>query len=242
MRILVVSDIHSNLQAIRAVLSQVTDHDAIWSLGDTVGYGANPNECIDVLVDAGVDPALVGNHDLAAVGLLPIGWFNVYAAQAAGWTTMQLTEEHRFRIRSSFTSTSVGPFLLVHGSPADPARDYVQTLADAVASLGAVAAQFILCGHTHVPMLAKMVPEKGSALVKIEPNVSYSLSGRRALLNPGSVGQPRDGDSRAAAMVIDTAEQTATWVRVPYDIDGAQRAIVSAGLPRELATRLARGR
>ena len=242
MKILVLSDVHGNLPALKAVLASAPSHDALWSLGDTVGYGASPNECLDLLAEAGADPALVGNHDLAAVGLLPIGWFNVYAAQAAGWTTMQLTEQNRFRIRSSFTSVSVGEFFLVHGSPTDPARAYVQTLDDALDALGAVAARYVLCGHTHVPMLAQMVPGSAPSLRKIEPGVAYSLSGGRALVNPGSVGQPRDGDPRASILLLDTDAQIATWQRYPYDIQSAQQAIRSAGLPAELANRLAHGR
>ncbi len=242
MRILVLSDIHANLPAFEAVLDSAPDHDAIWSLGDTVGYGASPNECLDLLVEVGAQPALVGNHDLAAVGLLPIRWFNAFAATAAGWTMSRLTPENQFRIRSGFTSETTGQFYLVHGSPRDPARDYVQSFDEAVESLAAVPAQFVLCGHTHVPMLAVDGPESARGLQRIEPGVPYALSGKRALLNPGSVGQPRDGDPRAASMLIDTESWTATWLRTPYDIERAQLAITGAGLPRELAARLSRGR
>lgn len=242
MRILILSDIHANLPAFEAVVDAAPEHDAIWSLGDTVGYGSSPNECLDLLSEIGAHPALVGNHDLAAVGLLPIKWFNVYAATAAGWTMNRLTPENQFRIRSSFTSETIGQFYLVHGGPRDPAREYVQTLDDASASLAAVAAQFVLCGHTHVPMLAEIAAGSATRLVRIEPSRPYSLLGRRALLNPGSVGQPRDGDNRAASLLIDTDALTATWLRSPYDIERAQRGIEAEGLPHELATRLSRGR
>jgi predicted phosphodiesterase len=242
MKILVVSDVHANLAALEAVLASAPVHDAVWSLGDTVGYGARPNECLDLLAEIGAEPALVGNHDLAAVGLLPIGWFNVYAAQAAGWTSMQLTEENRFRIRSSFTSESVGQFYLVHGSPSDPARDYVLTLEDAVEALGEVAARVILCGHTHVPMLVELHPGTAPVRRKIESGISYSIDGARALINPGSVGQPRDGDPRASAVLLDTDAQIVTWHRYSYDIPRTQREITAAGLHSELATRLERGR
>lgn len=242
MKVLLLSDVHANLPALEAVLASAPAHDAIWNLGDTVGYGANPNECLDLLAEAGADPYLVGNHDLAAVGLLPIGWFNVYAAQAAGWTSMQLTEENRFRIRSSFTSESVGEYFLVHGSPRDPARDYVQTLDDAVDALGAVAARIVFCGHTHVPMLVEVSPGEPPQLKTIEPGMSYSLAGKRALINPGSVGQPRDRDPRASVVLLDTDAQQVTWQRIPYDVATAQKSIESVGLPRELAKRLEFGR
>ncbi len=242
MKILVLSDVHANLPALDALIEAAPVHDAIWNLGDTVGYGAHPNECLARLTELGADPSLVGNHDLAAVGLMPIKWFNAYAATAAGWTMVHLTPENVFRIRSSFTSASVGPHYLVHGSPRDPARDYVQTVREAVDSLEAVDAQFVFCGHTHVPMLAEMGAGAAPRLVPIEVGRPYSLGGKRALLNPGSVGQPRDGDSRAAALIFDMDAESATWFRVPYDIERAQRAILDAGLPKELAGRLARGR
>lgn len=242
MKVLLLSDVHANLPALEAVLASAPAHDAIWNLGDTVGYGANPNECLDLLAESDADPYLVGNHDLAAVGLLPIGWFNVYAAQAAGWTSMQLTEENRFRIRSSFTSESVGEYFLVHGSPRDPARDYVQTLDDAVDALGAVAARIILCGHTHVPMLVEVSPGEPPQLKTIEPGTPYSLAGKRALINPGSVGQPRDRDPRASVVLLDTDAQQVTWQRIRYDVATAQKSIESVGLPRELAKRLEFGR
>jgi diadenosine tetraphosphatase ApaH/serine/threonine PP2A family protein phosphatase len=242
MRILVLSDVHANLPALEAVLASAPAHDVIWSLGDTVGYGANPNECLDLLAGAGADPALVGNHDLAAVGLLPIGWFNVFAAQAAGWTSTQLTEENRFRIRSSFTSASVDDYFLVHGSPRDPARDYVQTLDEAANALGAVAERIVLCGHTHVPMFVELVPGADARTRSTEPGVPYPLAGMRALINPGSVGQPRDRDPRASVVLLDTDAQYVTWHRIRYDIAATQEAIRRAGLADELAKRLERGR
>ncbi len=242
MKILVLSDVHANLPALEAVLRISEPYDALWNLGDTVGYGATPNECIDLLSEAKANPTLIGNHDLAAVGLMPIKWFNAAAATAAGWTMLQLTEENRLRIRSGFTSESIGQFHLVHGSPRDPARDYVQTLDDAVGSLRAVAAQFVLCGHTHVPMFAELDAEQSPRLVRLEWDMQYSLVGKRALLNPGSVGQPRDGDPRSAVLLLDSDAFTATWIRIPYDVERAQKAILSAGLPKDLATRLSRGR
>ncbi|MCO5222512.1 MAG: metallophosphatase family protein [Thermomicrobiales bacterium] len=242
MKILVLSDVHANLPAFEAVLRRAPAHDVVWSLGDIVGYGASPNECLDLLAETGATPALVGNHDLAAVGLLPIAWFNVYAATAAGWTMLQLTDEHRFRIRSSFTSEETGQYLLVHGSPRDPARDYIQTLDDAMAGLEMISNRHLLCGHTHVPMFAELVPGEPPRLLPIEPGVPYPLAGRRTVLNPGSVGQPRDRDPRAAAMLLDTDAETVTWIRTPYDVERAQNQILAAGLPKELASRLSHGR
>jgi predicted phosphodiesterase len=242
MRILVLSDVHANLPALEAVLAAAPAHDAIWNLGDTVGYGAQPNECMDRLVEAGAAPSLAGNHDLAAVGLLPIKWFNAYAATAAGWTSLQLTSENVLRIRQSFTSETIGKYYLVHGAPRDPARSYVQTLQDAVDAIEAVDAQVVLCGHTHVPMLVEIESFEGPRGLSIDANVPYFLQGKRCLLNPGSVGQPRDGDPRASAIFLDTDSETATWIRVPYDIEQAQVLILAAGLPSQLATRLQTGR
>lgn len=242
MRILVVADIHANLPALEAVLEAAPPFDALWNLGDTVGYGASPNECLDRVFEIGAAPILAGNHDLAAVGLLPIKWFNIYAATAAGWTSVQLSETNQFRIRSSTSFETSGQFYLVHGSPRDPARDYVQTLHDAADSLRAVSSRFVLCGHTHVPMLVTIEAGSEPQLVELHPGETHRLTGMRALLNPGSVGQPRDGDARAAALLLDTDGESAIWLRFPYDVERAQRAILDAGLPRELAMRLARGR
>lgn len=242
MKILVVSDIHGNLPALESVLSAAVPYDTIWNLGDTVGYGAHPNECLETVEAAGATVKLAGNHDLAAVGLLPIKWFNVFAAQAIGWTTLRLSEANRLEIRSSQSEQRVGQWLLIHGSPQDAASDYIQTLDDAERALRSVEDQYILCGHTHVPMLVEQLPGERPRRVAIELGRPYRLAGRRAVLNPGSIGQPRDGDPRASAMVIDSLERTATWLRVSYDVESAAAAIRSEGLPAALADRLFRGR
>ncbi len=251
MRALLLSDIHANLQALRAVLQHAPAHDAVWNLGDIVGYGANPNEVIEEVRALG--PTFVrGNHDRVCSGLADIDGFNPVAARAARWTTCVLSAEHLAWLRhlpaGPVTPPCDTPARCTHGSLRDE-DEYVLSPRDASYSLGAPGPPVNFFGHTHVQggfatdgeQWYRLTPDYFTRGEAETWQLSLS-SGASYLLNPGSVGQPRDGDWRAAFAVYDTAVRTVTFHRVPYPLRAAQEAIVRAGLPDRLALRLKDGR
>ena len=261
MRALLISDIHANLEALEAVMAAAPDHDVVWNLGDVVGYGANPNEVIDESRRLG-QIFVRGNHDRVCAGLGGIEEFNPVAQRAARWTECVLTGEHRDWLRQMAVGPVApdGPFVrCVHGSPVDE-DDYLMTVRDAFPALDATDARITFFGHTHVqggfatngddwfrlaPQYATHPNGHGQQKSpRLEPE-SFELElrqGARYLLNPGSVGQPRDGDWRAAFALYDDAAMILTWYRVPYDLKEAQQRILDAGLPDRLALRLKEGR
>jgi diadenosine tetraphosphatase ApaH/serine/threonine PP2A family protein phosphatase len=250
MRALILSDIHSNLEALTAVLSAAPAHDAVWNLGDVVGYGANPNEVIERVRGLG-HTFVRGNHDKACSGLTGVEDFNPIASRAAKWTQFVLTEEHTDWLRH----LSAGPVMpdgpqvsCVHGSLIDE-DEYVLTVRDAWRPLSEALTRINFFGHTH---LQGGFATDGEEWFRLTPQYSsrdgaeeYELplrDGARYLLNPGSVGQPRDGDWRAAFAIYDDAAMLLTFYRVPYDVRLAQQRILRAGLPDRLAARLREGR
>ncbi|HEY1809151.1 MAG TPA: metallophosphoesterase family protein [Acidobacteriaceae bacterium] len=261
MRALVISDIHANLEALHAVLAAAPSHDVVWNLGDIVGYGANPNEVIDESRRLG-SVFVRGNHDRACCGLTDAEDFNPVAQRAAHWTECVLTPEHRDWLRQLAPGPIApdGPTVrCVHGSPLDE-DDYLLTVRDAWPALHASDVRLTFFGHTHVQggfaasgddwfrlipdFGQRRAPRRALASMPAEPE-QFELElreGARYLLNPGSVGQPRDGDWRAAFALYDDARRVLTWYRVPYDLREAQQRILSAGLPDRLATRLRDGR
>lgn len=267
MRALIVSDIHANLEALEAVLAAAPEHDVVWNLGDVVGYGANPNEVIEETRRLG-NVFVRGNHDRACSGLGGIEEFNPVAQRAARWTECVLTGEHRDWLRQLAAGPIApdGPTVrCVHGSPLDE-DDYLLTVRDAWPVLHATDARITFFGHTHMqggfatngdewfrltPRYAHHGHFPGKRNGHAQPHdlrdeaESFDLElrdGARYLLNPGSVGQPRDGDWRAAFAVYDDAQKFVTWYRVPYDLRSAQEHILNAGLPDRLALRLREGR
>jgi predicted phosphodiesterase len=238
MRVLVVSDVHANLPALEAVLAAATPYDAIWHLGDIVGYGPQPNEVVARLAAEGA-VGVRGNHDSAAVGALPTDAFNDDARLAVEWTAAQLEEPARRWLTDLPRLLERDDYTLVHGSPRDPDWEYVFSSATARGNLASFATRYCLVGHTHVP-LAFRCGETG--IERLAPGrAPLRLDERRLVLNPGSVGQPRDGDPRASAMVLDPAAGTAEWLRVEYPVGAVQSMIAAAGLPRRLAARLSLG-
>ncbi|MFP5341947.1 MAG: metallophosphoesterase family protein [Candidatus Limnocylindria bacterium] len=244
MRIAVLSDIHSNLVALDAVLDDADDPDAIWHLGDVVGYGPDPDGVVDRLREVGA-LGVRGNHDAAALGGPEIEWFNPEARRAVEWTAEVMDERTRAWLAALPERREIDDVTLVHGSPRDPLREYVTSLQAARAGFDAMATPHGLHGHTHVPV--GFVLEATRIGVK-EPDhdAELDLSGRRAFLNPGSAGQPRDGDPRASYLLLETDADgrpaVATWRRVAYDIEAVAADILAAGLPERLASRLAVGR
>jgi diadenosine tetraphosphatase ApaH/serine/threonine PP2A family protein phosphatase len=251
LRILLLSDIHANLEALEACLAAAPPFDMVANLGDVVGYGASPNEVIDRSRDLG-SIFVRGNHDKAATGLIDLEDFNPMAAASALWTRDQLTPAHHDWLHS----LPQGPISLegfpdanlVHGSPADEDA-YIVSIGDALVPLLALTTPLTFFGHTHLQggFFAngdsadgfrpeyRTVGQAESISLQLKPKTRY-------LINPGSVGQPRDGDWRAAFALFDTEAQIVHFHRVPYNLKAAQERIISAKLPARLATRLAAGR
>jgi len=239
MRIAVLSDIHSNLVALDAVLAAAGPVDAIWQLGDVVGYGPEPDAVVARLRDRGAI-GVRGNHDAAACGGSEIDWFNPDARRAMEWTRAAIGPESVAWLRALPDRLSAAGADLVHGSPREPLWEYVTSVPLARANLALLEQPIGLHGHTHIPVA--FVEDDGRIDV-VEPHdgSTLALRGRRALLNPGSVGQPRDGDPRAAYALVDPEAGSISWHRVQYDIDAVQAAMRAAGLPPSLAARLSYG-
>jgi diadenosine tetraphosphatase ApaH/serine/threonine PP2A family protein phosphatase len=241
MRIAVISDIHGNAHALDAVLDAVDGAaaDALWCLGDLVGYGPRPNECVRT-VRARAEPCLLGNHDLAVLGRLELADFTPDAAAAALWTRTVLEDELRAWLDSLAPQAVVEGAQLFHASPRDPVWEYVLSEEAALGALRATTAPLVLVGHSHVPLALLHAGGELSGGHAAE-GTEVDLRAGRWLLNPGSVGQPRDGDPRAALLLLDTGAGTASFHRVAYDIARTQDEIREAGLAEPLAARLAAG-
>lgn len=236
MRIAVVSDIHSNLTALDAVLAKVGAVDGLWHLGDVVGYGPEPDAVVERLAGLGA-LGVRGNHDAAAYGGIDIDWFNPDARAAMEWTRSVISETTRAWLAALPQRRIESAFTLVHGSPRDPTWEYVTSAALARAGLSAISTEHGLHGHTHIPIAFTQVDGRMRTLSPRAGN-TVALGGGRTLLNPGSVGQPRDRDPRASYLILDVAAGTATWGRVAYDVDAVGAAMRAAGLPVRLAERL----
>ncbi len=246
MRALVVSDIHGNLQALEAVLAFAGDWEELWNLGDAVGYGANPNEVLEILRQrAAVN--VRGNHDRVCTGLTSAQGFNPVAAQAAAWTRAALSADNLAWLRE----VEKGPVragvdvTCVHGSPLDEDH-YILSMRDAWAPLRRMGTPLTFFGHTHVQgafLQHEADWEEVHPACTAEGVFDLVLDkGMRVLVNPGSVGQPRDRDPRAAFALYDSTAKLVQFRRVPYDVGAAQAAIRAGGLPERLAERLATGR
>lgn len=241
-RILLISDIHANLLALDAVLGSVKEYDEVWCLGDVVGYGPAPNECIERLKE--LEPVcLAGNHDWATLGKLDIGEFNSDARRAIEWTQSILKTENRDWLLGlpEIKLLSDDDLLMVHGSPRHPIWEYVLSSSVAAENMPYFQTSCCLFGHTHVPALFYQPAGKGQVAAQRLTGEKTVALGRKMLVNPGSVGQPRDRDPRAAFAMIDLGSGTLSYRRIPYDIAGTQEAMVKANLPRRLVERLEYG-
>ncbi len=249
MRILVLSDIHGNLHALEAVLLAAGDVDAVWNLGDIVGYGAFPNEVIERMRPL-ADLTVRGNHDRVCCGLSSSQGFNPVASAAAEWTRRHLRSDNMQWLRD----LPMGPLrsgdrtMVAHGSPIHEDH-YVVTMRDAWSPLQQMPCDITFFGHTHVQGGFSLLEHEWNELRPVfhDRHEAESMTidvpvGTRHLINPGSVGQPRDMDWRASFAIYDSATETITFCRVPYDVAGAQAAIRAVGLPERLASRLSDGR
>lgn len=247
MRVLVISDVHANLVALEAVLADCGAVDAVWNLGDTIGYGPRPRECLARVQAIGAQPMLVGNHDLAAIGDLDTADFNPVARLAAQWTGLQLQPEDVAFLRTLPAMTVAGGVTLAHGSPRAPVWEYLVDEATATANFAHFATDLCLVGHSHVALYAELARgQRRADLFLLAPGATLDLNlssaPARRIVNPGSVGQPRDQDPRAAYAILDTGQGTITAHRVAYDIAATQQQMADVGLPRPLVARLALGR
>ena len=244
MRYAILGDIHSNLAAFQAVLNDIEERggtDQIWCLGDIVGYGPDPGECIELLRQHD-HLCVAGNHDWASVGKLEITNFNPAAAAACRWTAQQLNPDQVNYLQSLPLRICRDDFTIVHGSPREPIWEYLLSTQDAKINFGYFETRFCLVGHSHVPLLFDYDDESGACLLRDLPNqASLRLEGRRLIINPGGVGQPRDGNPQASYIIYDSDEGTIWHYRVPYDIAATQEKMMRHGLPSLLAERLSYG-
>ncbi|HTU15709.1 MAG TPA: metallophosphoesterase family protein [Solirubrobacterales bacterium] len=239
-----ISDIHANLPALTTVMGAIDEAgmDEVWCLGDAVGYGASPAECLEILFDR-CSVFLVGNHDLAALGEIDISTFSPSAAQAALWTRENLGRAELDRLAGLDGSSAVREGIgLYHASPRDPVWEYVIETDRAEENLNAQPERIAMIGHSHISLYFTRLDEMSRTSSVIAGDGTEIAMGRGEwLVNPGSVGQPRDGDPRAAWLSLDTESQKATFHRIEYPVEEAATAIRKAGLPAHLADRLAQG-
>jgi predicted phosphodiesterase len=244
LNVAILADIHANFDALSAVAAELAFRrpDRIYHLGDLVGYNAQPEECIRWAM-ANTTAGVSGNHDAVACGRATGRHFHAAARKAALWSRDRISPEARDYLSSlPVQRFIVGGALLVHGAPSEPGRyvDSVDHAAQELSTLFAsVAAGPIFFGHTHEP--GGFVRRKDRRVEPVPAKDFRFLPGEPAMLNPGSVGQPRDGDRDASFLLFDTVDGTVTWVRVPYDVEAARRKVLEAGLPREFADRLRDG-
>ena len=242
MRLAIVTDIHGNLPAFEAVLGEVEGAapDEVWCLGDVVGYGAEPNECTD-LVKQHCTVCLAGNHDLAVLDAIDVSTFSPAAAEAAQWTRANLSEESREYLASLHPADESLDVALYHASPRDHVWEYVLWPEQAGECIAKQAKRVALIGHSHIALCFRGADDgdvDATEGAQVSAGTKLELDDGRWLLNPGSVGQPRDGDPRAAWLELDTEAWTATYRRTEYEIERAAESIASAGLPEHLGKRL----
>jgi predicted phosphodiesterase len=242
MKVAIVSDIHGNRHAFEAVLEAVAASDAaeLWCLGDLVGYGGDPNLCVELAREHAA-VCLAGNHDLATIGELPLEEFSRGASLSVRWTQEVMSPDHLSFLRGLSPAGHEGPVGLYHASPRDPVWEYVLSTLLAELCLDHQRERVCLIGHSHVALSFGRVAGELTRGSACREGTELDVADGEWLLNPGSVGQPRDGDPRAAWLELDLAGWTASYRRTPYDIPGAAAAIRAARLPDSLAERLEYG-
>jgi predicted phosphodiesterase len=240
MRVAVISDIHGNWHALDAVLTAIEQDapDELWCLGDLVGYGPEPNRCTEVVEERTVF-RLVGNHDLAAIERIDLADFHGEAAASVRWTRERLDARARSSLESLEPRGERAGVQAFHASPRDPIWEYVLSEGVAYAALEATTAPIVLVGHSHVPLALVLADDRAEGGIAVD--VELDLGESRWLLNPGSVGQPRDGDRRAAYLLLDLDARKAAFRRIEYEVERTQEEIIASGLPPSFAARLAVG-
>jgi predicted phosphodiesterase len=244
MRTAIISDIHANLEALEAVMADIGDMniDEIVCLGDVVGYGANPNECVTV-INKKCPITLLGNHDAAALGNLSTEHFNIHAKVAIEWTTEHLNETSNTFLDSIPLAKSIDNITYVHATPYEPKMwYYVTSLEEAAFNFQFFSTQLCFVGHTHIPIII-VLDKKKEVYVHQDDRIEYGdMEGARFLINVGSVGQPRDHNPKACYGIIDNEEKSFSYRRIPYDIQKAQAKMKKIKMPEFLVLRLQEGR
>ena len=242
-RYAILGDIHANLEAFTAVLEDIQRRggmDKLWCLGDIVGYGPDPRGCIELLRQQH-NICVAGNHDLAATGKIDTAEFNPEAAAAVRWTSQQLSSSDIEYLNSLPMVIEEGDFTLAHGSPRDPLWEYVKSADIAAKNLAHFKTPYCLVGHSHVPLVFRFGQTGAGAPEQPADNIGLVLGHDRLMINPGGVGQPRDGDSRASYAIYDSETRVIQFHRVPYHIAATQAKMLKLNLPVSLITRLSYG-
>ena len=240
MRTLIISDIHANLTAFEAVLTDAGSVDRVWCLGDVVGYGPDPNECISLLRQQPGLRCIMGNHDAALMGYIDLRTFNDQAARAVTIQSELLSQESREFLELLDIVIEEGEITLAHGSPRDPIWEYIVNSYIARDNFSAYQSRICLIGHTHVPSIFIETPHRRPAILTPQ-HADRWRSEKRFILNPGSVGQPRDRNPKAAYVIWDDEEDTFLFKRVAYDVEAVQERILALGIPSRHASRLNQG-
>jgi len=243
MRYAIIGDIHANLTAFKAVLKDIEQQgvvEKLWCVGDIVGYGPDPHECIELLCQTN-HICVAGNHDLAAIGKVDTAEFNPDAAVACHWTAQQLSSDDIEYIGNLPLVIQEDEFTLVHGSPREPIWEYIISTAVAKENFAYFKSQFCLVGHSHVPLVFSYSEDGEYSSARFLPSVGLILGKSRLIINPGGVGQPRDSDPRASYAIYDSETRQVKLYRVPYDVRYTQDRMVARGLPLRLVIRLSQG-
>jgi diadenosine tetraphosphatase ApaH/serine/threonine PP2A family protein phosphatase len=243
MRYAIIADIHANLAAFLAVLVDIKQRggvEEVWCLGDIVGYGPDPHQCLELLRQTN-HICIAGNHDLAAIGKIDTYEFNPDAAAACHWTAKQLTPRDIDYIRNLPLVIEKGDFTLAHGSPREPIWEYILSIGVAKENFAYFRSKFCLVCHSHVPVVFKYGKDGSCSFSHFSPDSALGLGEERLIINPGAVGQPRDGDPRASYAIYDSETRKVNLYRVPYDIAATQARMVEEKLPMRLVARLSYG-
>lgn len=241
MRVLIISDIHANLAALETVLDDAKGKwDVLWCLGDVIGYGPDPNECATLLKET-AQVCLSGNHDWAVLGKIDINTFNRDARTAIAWTQDTVTEETRQYLDNLPAMIIRDPFTLAHASPRYPVWEYILDKGTAAINFAYFDTPWCLVGHTHTPVVFEEIDGLRVAIHAPNYQESLHLNGNRLIINPGSVGQPRDSDPRAAYAILDLETMSWAYHRVAYPVEQTQQRMRQYGLPQRLVARLEYG-
>ncbi|UCB42205.1 MAG: metallophosphoesterase family protein [Dehalococcoidales bacterium] len=243
MRYAIIADIHSNLAALTTVLDDIEHRggaDEIWCLGDVVGYGPDPRECLAIIRKT-TNICVAGNHDWAAIGKISISDFNPDAAAANQWTAQRLSDEDIEYISNLPLISESGDFTLTHGSPREPIREYLLSSGAALQNLAYFETRFCLVGHSHQPVVFTCDENEDCSARYLLPDSPVTTKESRLIINPGSVGQPRDGNPDAAYAIYDSQQQLVSLYRTPYDIRSTQEKMQAYDLPVRLSARLSYG-